>query len=49
MDQYGTEFLEKLREIIKEEISKIDVRQLNYERCLNNTIIILQSQVFSPI
>lgn len=42
MDQYGAEFLEKLREIIKEEISKIDVRQLNYERCLNNTIIILE-------
>lgn len=42
MDQYSAEFLEKLREIIKEEISKIDVRQLNYERCLNNTIVILE-------
>lgn len=42
MNQYGAEFLEKLREIIKEEISKIDVRQLNYERCLNNTIVILE-------
>lgn len=42
MDQCSAEFLEKIREIIKEEISKIDVRQLNYERCLNNTIVILE-------
>lgn len=42
MDQYSAEFLEKLREIIKDELSKIDVKQLNYERCINNTIAILE-------
>lgn len=43
MNQDSNEFLEKIREIIKDEISKIDIRKLSYERCLNNTIVILEN------
>lgn len=32
MNQTNNEFLEKMREIIKEELSKIDVRKMSFDR-----------------
>lgn len=43
MNQDSNEFLEKIREVIKDEISKIDIRKISYERCLNNITIILDN------
>ena len=34
---------DELISMIKDEISKIDIRKLSYERCLNNTIVILEN------
>lgn len=43
MNQTNNEFLEKMREIIKEELSKIDVRKMSFDRCINNIIVILEN------
>ena len=43
MNQTNNEFLEKMREIIKEELSKIDVRKMSFDRCVNNIIVILEN------
>lgn len=43
MNQTNNEFLEKMREIIKEELSKIDVRKMSFDRCINNVIVILEN------
>lgn len=43
MNQTNNEFLEEIREIIREELSKIDVRKMSFDKCLNNTIIILEN------
>ena len=32
-----------MREIIKEELSKIDVRKMSFDRCINNIIVILEN------
>ena len=41
--QSEEEFLNKIREIVKEEISKVDFRKINYERCINNMTEILEN------
>lgn len=43
MNQDINEFLEHIREIIKEEISKIDIRKITYDKCINNTVVILEN------
>ena len=43
MNQTNNEFWEKMREIIKEELSKIDVRKMSFDRCINNIIVILEN------
>lgn len=41
--QIEEEFLNKIREIVKEEFSEIDFRKMNYERCIHNITIILEN------
>ena len=43
MNQTNNEFLEKMREVIREEISKIDVRKMSFDRCINNIVVILEN------
>lgn len=43
MNQTNNEFWEKMREIIKDELSKIDVRKMSFDRCINNIIVILEN------
>ena len=43
MNQTNNEILEEIREIIKEELSKIDVRKMNFDKSINNVIVILEN------